>query len=451
MTSITLTSTPPEAAPARNGLSRPVTRIGLAVVSALVVAGISLRFTHAIGNDPEAWIVWAREAAGPGILQTSGPSWKPLPVILIAPFTLISRGEADVYYWLLVTRAGAVLAVIGCASLARRAGGPAAAALTALLIVLSPWWFYNAILGNAEPLMVALIVGAVLAAEAEREAWAALALVLAALVRPELIALAVALGLGCVLTGPHRGRRAVCLTLGAGVVLLGWLVPSLIHSGLGAGTVARASTPTPGAAKNAAIPFLAVYRNTFTELTPVPGILAGVAVLAMLASLLRAAQTGVAAVIAALSRPPAVAALFGLAWVTVVAVMAQAGFPGNSRYLVPGLAALVVCAAIEATRLTARLRAPAALTVGVIAASALAISSHTLHLQLDVATAHTHEVARMRSEIGATPCAGERVTAIAADVTTLAQITDQSIAQTTPPRGMAPAPGRLVSCAPARR
>jgi hypothetical protein len=450
MTSLPINSTQANAASLGKGLSHPGVRVGLAVVLALLVAGISLLLTHAIGNDPEAWIVWAREAAGPGILQTSGPSWKPLPVILIAPFTLFTRGEADVYWWLLVARAGAVLAVLGAASLARRAGGPAAAVLTALLIVLSPWWFYNAILGDAEPLMVALIIGAVLAYEAGYEAFGSLSLGLAALVRPELIPLALLFGAWCVLTGPRRRQRAVLFTAGAGLVLLGWLVPSIIHSGLGASTVARASRPTAGAAKNAAIPFLAVFKNTFTELTPLPGILVGATVVMMLGSLLRGVRTGVGDVIGGLSRRPATAAaLFGLAWVMVVAVMAQAGFPGNSRYLIPGLAALVLCAALEATRLAAGALWRGALVVTVISASTFAISVHTLHLQVEAASAHTREVALMRREITETPCSGYRVT-FAGDVTTLAQVTDQSIAQTTPPKDMRLPGGRLVVCNPDR-
>lgn len=477
MTSIPFTSAPARAPlpalPRRRRPGRPVTQVGLAVLAALAVAGVSLLFTHAIGNDPEAWIVWAREAAGPGILQTSGPSWKPLPVILIAPFALLSRGEADVYYWLLVTRAGAVLAVVGVATLARRDGGPIAAGLVALLMVCSPWWFYNALLGNAEPLMVALLVATVLIWEAGYEAAGCVALGLAALVRPELCPLAVLFGAGCVLRGPRRGRRAAYLGVGAGVVLLGWLVPSLIHSGLGASTVAEASTPTAGAAKNAAIPFLAVFKNTFTELTPLPGILAGVALARALSAGVRRLRTGArvngglvlrtgaraggrlalrtphGAGDAAQAGPPAAAALFGLGWVLVVAVMAQAGFPSNSRYLIPGLAALELCAALEAVRLAGAVRRRQLLVAGVIAASAAAISSHSLHLQLDVASAHTREVARMQREIAASPCAGDRVT-FAGDVTTLAQVTDQSIAQTTPPRGLRLRGRRLVFCVPAR-
>jgi hypothetical protein len=40
----------------------------------------------------------------------------------------------------------------------------------------------------------------------------------------------------------------------------------------------------------------------------------------------------------------------GVAWIAIVAVMAQAGFSGNPRYLIPGVAALLVCAAVATPR-----------------------------------------------------------------------------------------------------
>jgi len=97
--------------------------IGAILISAGVSA-LSLVFNHAIDFDPEGWIVYAREVFGLAPLNTNGfPAWKPLPVILIGPFTLLSRGEADVYYWLFITRAASVLTVFAVAALANRFGG----------------------------------------------------------------------------------------------------------------------------------------------------------------------------------------------------------------------------------------------------------------------------------------------------------------------------------------
>jgi hypothetical protein len=77
------------------------------VVSSVALAAVSLLVTDAIAFDPEAWIVWARELFGPGYLTTGGgPAWKPLPVLVIGPLTWITRGEADVYIWLLIARTG---------------------------------------------------------------------------------------------------------------------------------------------------------------------------------------------------------------------------------------------------------------------------------------------------------------------------------------------------------
>jgi hypothetical protein len=82
----------------------------------------------------------AREVAGPTSLTTAGgPAWKPLPVLLIAPFTLFTRGEADVSIWLCIARAGALLAVAGVAAIAGRIAGRHAAVIAGLLVVISPW------------------------------------------------------------------------------------------------------------------------------------------------------------------------------------------------------------------------------------------------------------------------------------------------------------------------
>ena len=168
-----------------------------AVLSSAALAAISLLITKAIAFDPEAWIVWVRELFGPGYLTTGGgPAWKPLPVLVIGPFTWISRGDADVYVWLLIARTGALLAVAGVAALAWRIAGRYAAAIAAVVVVASPWWFYNGILGNAEPLMVALIAGAVLAHDAGARRTAAVLVFAAALVRPEVWPFALVYGDG---------------------------------------------------------------------------------------------------------------------------------------------------------------------------------------------------------------------------------------------------------------
>ena len=59
-------------------------------------------------------------------LDTSdGPSWKPLPVVATTVFSL--AGNAAPVLWLLVARAGGLLALAGAAVLGYRLAGPLAA------------------------------------------------------------------------------------------------------------------------------------------------------------------------------------------------------------------------------------------------------------------------------------------------------------------------------------
>jgi hypothetical protein len=220
---------------ARASVSRklPVGGVALAVVvSSVAFAAVSLVITNAIAFDPEAWIVWAREAFGPGYLTTGGgPAWKPLPVLLIGPFTWITHGEADVYIWLLIARTGALLAVAAVSALAWRIAGRYAAAIAAVVVVASPWWFYNGILGNAEPLMVALIAGAALAHDSGQRRTAAVLTVAAALIRPEVWPFALICGVWLV---GFKPRRAAVLVACIEVVLGAWAVPELLHTGTSA-------------------------------------------------------------------------------------------------------------------------------------------------------------------------------------------------------------------------
>src|SRR5581483_10928558 len=69
--------------------------------------------------DPWAWIIWGREIAHFQLHTFGGPTWKPLPVLLttlFAPF-----GAAAPVLWVLVARAGGLMAVGMAALLAVRA------------------------------------------------------------------------------------------------------------------------------------------------------------------------------------------------------------------------------------------------------------------------------------------------------------------------------------------
>jgi hypothetical protein len=411
------------------------------VASSVALAAASLLITNAIAFDPEAWIVWAREGFGPGYLTTGGgPAWKPLPVLLVGPFTWITRGEADVYIWLLIARTGALLAVAGVSALAWRIAGRFAAVIAAVVVVASPWWFYNGILGNAEPLMVALIAGAVLAHDVGARRTAAVLTFAAALVRPEVWPFALIYGVW--LVGTDR-RRAAVLVACIAVVLGGWAVPELLHTGATA-VGAATGKATSASARYSAIPFLAVFKDAFDQLTVVPGVLAVLSLGVIAAEIASAGRAG---------RPLASFALewaiglFAVSWIAIVGVMAEIGFAGNPRYLVPALAAATVCASVAAVRLCGASELRQSLAVVVIAAATIAAGLGTIRHQAREVSGHAKVAAEMRRELAVRHCPGVYWT-FAANRSTLAQLTGQSVGQSAHKLGFRVRRGRFVYCAP---
>jgi hypothetical protein len=423
----------------------PVGAIVLLVVAASVaVAALSLVVTSAIAFDPEAWIVWARELFGPGYLTTGGgPAWKPMPVLVIGPFTWITRGEADVYFWLLIARTGALLAVAGVAALAWRIAGRYAAVIAAVVVVASPWWFYNGILGNAEPLMVALIAGAVLAHDAGARRTAAVLTLAAALVRPEVWPFALIYGMW--LAG-KQWRRWVVLGACIAFVLGAWAVPELLHTGATA-VGAATGKATSSSARYSSIPFLAVFKDAFDQLTVVPGVLAALALVAIGAQIASSGRVGgLRRVRASLTLEWAIG-LFAVGWIAIVGVMAEIGFAGNPRYLVPAVAAAAICAGVFAVRLCGTSELRRSLAVVVVAAASVAAVVGTVRHQVHEVSGHAKVAAEMRRELAVRHCAGLYWT-FDANRSTLAQLTGQSVGQSAHALGFRVNPGQFVYCAP---
>jgi hypothetical protein len=424
----------------------PVGALLLAVVGfSVALAAVSLLLTNAIAFDPEAWIVWAREGFGPGYLTTGGgPAWKPLPVLVIGPFTWISRGEADVFFWLLIGRTGALLAVAGISALAWRIAGWHAAVIAAVVVVASPWWFYNGILGNAEPLMVALIAGAVLAHDAGARRTAGVLTFAAALVRPEVWPFALIYGVW--LVGCDR-RRAVGLVACIVVVLGAWGVPELLHTGATA-VGAATGKATSASARYSSIPFLAVFKDAFDQLTVVPGVLAALALVAIGVQIASGARAGGGRRVLASFTLAWGIGLFAVGWIAIVAVMAEIGFAGNPRYLVPALAAAAIGAGVVAVRLCGASDRRRSLAVVVVAAASIAAGVATIHHQAGEVSGHAKIAAEMRRELAVRHCPGVYWT-FAANRSTLAQLTGQSVGQSAHKLGFRVRLGQFVYCAPA--
>jgi hypothetical protein len=197
-------------------------------------------------------------------------------------------------------------------------------------MALSSWWAFNTALGNSEGLLAAAVLWAVVAHLAGRHRTALALGAAAALLRPEVWPF---LGLyGLWLWRTDRAQR-LAVVIAAVVVVLLWVAPDLLGTeGLTGASRAARGEPSLGSAALEDIPGLAVLAD-FVSLLTIPACLAA---------------------LAALIAGPRVARVLGagaLAWVAIVAVMAQAGYAGNPRYLVAAAAIGCVLAGVGAARL----------------------------------------------------------------------------------------------------
>src|SRR6476620_3171873 len=93
-----------------------------AIGGSLVVAGASTALTRALSYDAWGWLLWGQEIVGGRRFTTDGyPTWKPLTGLISV---LIARlGDAAPFIWLVIARAGAVLALVLAYRLASRLAG----------------------------------------------------------------------------------------------------------------------------------------------------------------------------------------------------------------------------------------------------------------------------------------------------------------------------------------
>src|SRR5687768_14624182 len=141
-----------DAPPEPTGKPRPIALLALACVA---VAALSLLGPSTPTYDPWAWIIWGREVVHLDLVTEGGPSWKPLPILFTAPFALVGDGPAP-ELWILVARAGGLLAIAMAYRLAARLAGPVAGVIAALALLLADEYVFNFGRGNSEGLLVAL-------------------------------------------------------------------------------------------------------------------------------------------------------------------------------------------------------------------------------------------------------------------------------------------------------
>lgn len=300
----------------------------VAIFGALLLALASLAvLPSTLAFDAEAWTIWGRELAG-GTLNTEAiPSWKPGPVLFTTPFALL--GLPVQAAWLVVARAGALLALAGAGALAHRLGGTLAAVVAPALLGFSPWLFFNSALGNSEGLLAAAILWAAVAHVSGRHRLALGLGVGAALLRPETWPF---LGLYALWQWRRRLDSPRVLAPALALVALLWVVPDRVGAGefLHSSSIAT-SGGSPGSASLAEIPALEAWVQAL-ELITIPVALAALA----------GALTG--------GRGARWLAAGALGWVAIVAVMAQGGYSGQARYSAAAAAVACVLAGVGVAR-----------------------------------------------------------------------------------------------------
>lgn len=308
---------------------------------------------------------WGRDLASLSLDTHAGPAFKPLPVFVGA--VLSPLGDAAPWVWLVVARAGALLAAVVAFRLARRlGGGSAGGALAFAGVLLTGGWLWHGWLGNSEGLFLAFVL---LAAERALDGRHRVALALgfaAALLRLE--ALPFLLAYGGWVAWRDAGAR-VWIAAGLAALPVAWLGPDLLGAGDAFRSSERARIPNPGAPALAERPALESLERA-VGLAPVV-VWAG-AVLALLG----AARRG-------LPRLAALPAAAGLAWIALVALMSELGYSGEERYAMPGVALVAISAGAGVGWATRVVRVPAAVALVAVALGALMVTEHAGMLRDD--------------------------------------------------------------------
>jgi hypothetical protein len=295
-----------------------------ALLGCLAIAAITLLLPSTPTYDPWAWIMWGREIVHLDLVTTGGPSWKPLPILFTIPFSLFGDHTAA-YLWLVIARAGGLLACVFAFRLARRFVGGwfgVLAGVGAALALFSSFRFVrDAALGNSEALMAALVLWAFERHLDGRRDHALYLGVGAALLRPETWPFLGLYGIYLWFRDPYlRGRLAIFAVLVPAL----WFLPEWWGSGDPFRASARANSPNPGSAAFAEHPALELIRR-FRVLVIAP-VKAGVVV---------ALVYGIVQWVRHRRQGPALAlAAGGTAWLALIAAMTQAGFAGNNRYVI---------------------------------------------------------------------------------------------------------------------
>ncbi len=304
------------------------------VAACPAIAVASLVVSPTPHYDPFAWLTWGREMAGLDMARTlAGPSWKPLPVLLTIPLSLLA--DLAPAAWLVVARTAGLLGLVFAFRVGRRLHSPLAGVLATVALLFIPGLVRELALGGELSLLVPLVLAAIDRHLAGRPSQAFALAFAASLLRSEMWPFLGLYGAWAWLARTVDRRLVAALFLSVPVL---WFTPDWVTLGdpLHGAEVARASTEarTPALVDR---PLLEVFDRAYRLLPQPLHVLAVVAV----ALAVRAGERTVVVLGAA-----------ALGWVLLVATMTAAGgYPGLSRFLVPAAAVVCVLAAVGAARL----------------------------------------------------------------------------------------------------
>jgi hypothetical protein len=423
------------------------------VLLAMAIAGASLIVTAAIDYDPMGWIVYAREVFGHGVLDTNTyPSWKPLPVLLIGPFSLFAKGFADVYWWLWICRTCGILAVFGSAAIGYQLAGKWAALTVGMVTLLSVWWFEDTMIGRDGPPCAALIVIAILGYTRGWRRFPGLCLVGVALLRPEMTPFVILYG-----AWEWHQKRLTWYEVVLAVVFIGvmWELPSLLHSGKSPGSLA-ASGGVAGTPITSNVPFLAVLKGTVTEMREAPAVFCLIGLASTLWGFTRRGRESTFASVFGSNNFERVLVGFAVCWTLIIACETQfLHFSGNNRYQIPGLIVWCVVAGVSAVRLGSLVRRPwgVPLLVALILVPTLARAFWVEKTSYHLVKQRQGQLDQINAELKQQNCPGYAWTD-ASNNAYLAVITGQSLPASIVPAGVPRRNTRsgsyyFVYCAPA--
>ncbi len=321
--------------------------VRLAVAAVAAAALSALLIAPAPSYDPWAWLLWGREIAHGTLSTAEGPAFKPLTVAVTT--VLAPLGAAAPTAWVIVARAGTVVAMVLAFRLGREWGGIVAGIAAAVAVLLTGDLLGYTAAGAEPGWTIALALAAWTAWRADRPRLALACGVGCALLRVEAWPFLLAFGL--LLWRRRPQDRALLVACAVAVPAL-WFVPEWLGSGDVLRSGSRARTPNPGQPATEAVPALVALRE---------------------AAALPLWPLWIGALFAPRAARPLLFA--GLAWIALVAIIAQAGFSGEPRYSLPGGALVALAGAaglVAATRDRRALIALAAVAVAVAAAPKLA-------------------------------------------------------------------------------